>query len=488
MTLYTKLAVTLFVLLVLFGLFIVHMMRAGNEMYQQEVAQKLNADLAAYIVKEQPLISGDTVNRDALEHLFHMLMVVNPSIELYLLDPNGKIIDHAAPAERIKRSQVDLQPIQQFLSGDAMFPLSGDDPRDAQRAKVFSAARIPASGPLQGYLYIILGGEHYAGMVELLRDSYIFRSSSQVLLAALIIALLAGLLVFALLTQRLRRLTQDIRAYSEREKPAYTGQADTPAGSDEIVCLEQAYRQMATRIDQQLQELQQTDNLRRELVTNISHDLRTPLTTLQGYLETLALKNPALSEADRKQYLHTAIRHCNHLTELVDELFELARLDSCDRISYSEPFSLSELVHDIVQKYHLKAGERGINLAIETGDAAPMVYGDIGMLERVLENLIDNALRHTADNGRVSITLNPQGDHVTVRVTDTGCGIPADKLKHVFDRFYRAGNSLPDNGQHAGLGLAIARRIVELHGSHIEVSSEEGKGTEFSFSITAVAA
>ena len=149
---------------------------------------------------------------------------------------------------------------------------------------------------------------------------------------------------------------------------------------------------------------------------------------------------------------------------------------------------MSELVQDIVQKYRLKAGERGINLAIETGDAAPMVYGDIGMLERVLENLIDNALRHTADNGRVSVTLNPQGDHVTVRVTDTGCGIPADKLKHVFDRFYRAGNSLPDNNQHAGLGLAIARRIVELHGSHIEVSSEEGKGTEFSFSITAVAA
>ncbi len=488
MTLYTRLAATLFVLLVLFGLFIVNMMRAGNEMYQQEVAQKLNADLAAYIVKEQPLISGDTVNRDALEHLFHMLMVVNPSIELYLLDPDGKIIDHAAPAERVKRSHVDLQPVRQFLSGEAMFPLSGDDPRDTQRTKVFSAARIPASGPLQGYLYIILGGEHYAGMVELLRDSYIFRSSSLVLLAALAIALLSGLLVFALLTRRLRRLTQDIMEYSDREKPAHTAQADTLAGGDEIVRLEQAYRQMSARIDQQLQELQQTDSLRRELVANISHDLRTPLTTLQGYLETLSLKNPALSETERKQYLHTAIRHCNHLTELVDELFELARLDACDRISYPEAFSLSELVHDIVQKYQLKAGERGIRLTVETGDAAPMVYGDIAMLERVLENLIDNALRHTAHNGRVSVTLKPHGDHVTVRVADTGCGIPADKLKHVFDRFYRAGNSLPDTGQHAGLGLAIARRIVELHGSQIEVSSEEGKGTEFAFSIAAAAA
>jgi signal transduction histidine kinase len=488
MTLYNKLAVTLFVLLVLFGLFIVHMMRISNEMYQQEIAQKLNTELAAHIVDEQPLISDNTVNHDALEHLFHMLMVHNPSIEIYLLGRDGHIIGHAAPDDRIRRTRVDLEPVRQFLSGNTVFPLSGDDPRDHTRSKVFSAARIPATGDLQGYLYVILGGEHYQGMVELLRDSYIFRSNSLVLLAALVIALLAGLLVFALLTRRLRRLTYDIRKYSDKARPALAIQADEQPGGDEIAGLERTFRQMADRIDHQFEELQQTDNLRRELVANISHDLRTPLTTLQGYLETLALKNPALPDADRKQYLDTALRHCNRLTELVDELFELAKLDSCERISYSEPFSLSELVQDIVQKYRLKASERKIDLQIETGNSAPMVYGDIGMLERVLENLIDNALRHTADGGRVSVDLSPQGDHVMVRVSDTGCGIPEDKLEHVFDRFYRADGNLPDNGQHAGLGLAIARRIVELHGSHIEVSSEEGKGTEFSFSITAVSA
>jgi len=488
MTLYNKLAVTLFVLLVLFGLFIVHMMRISNEMYQQEIAQKLNTELAAHIVDEQPLISDNTINHDALEHLFHMLMVHNPSIELYLLDRDGHVIGHAAPDDRIKRTRVDLAPVRQFLSDATVFPLSGDDPRDHTRTKVFSAARIPATGDLQGYLYVILGGEHYQGMVELLRDSYIFRSNSLVLLAAVVIALLAGLLVFALLTRRLRRLTYEISKYSDKARPALATQTDLQSSGNEIAILEHTFRQMADRIDHQFKELQQTDNLRRELVANISHDLRTPLTTLQGYLETLALKNKALPDADRKQYLDTALRHCNRLTELVDELFELAKLDSCERISYSEPFSLSELVQDIVQKYRLKASERKIDLQIETGNSAPMVYGDIGMLERVLENLIDNALRHTADGGRVSVDLSPQGDHVMVMVSDTGCGIPADKLEHVFDRFYRADSSPPDNGQHAGLGLAIARRIVELHGSHIEVSSEEGKGTEFSFSITAVSA
>ena len=221
-------------------------------------------------------------------------------------------------------------------------------------------------------------------------------------------------------------------------------------------------------------------------MANISHDLRTPLTTLQGYLETLTLKNTALTDTDRAQYLETALQHCRRLTELVDELFELAKLDSCERISYSEPFSLSELAQDIVQKYQLKAAERQIDLQTECGDTVSMVYGDIGMLQRVLENLIDNALRHTAAGGRVGVALSPGGEHVTVRVSDTGCGIPADALEHVFDRFYRAEDRNDTSQHHAGLGLAIARRILELHGSRIEVSSELGKGTEFSFRMPAV--
>ena len=125
MTLYSKLAITLFVLLVLFGLFLVHNMRISNAMYQQEIAQKLNADLAGYIVEEHDLFSGNAVNQTALEHLFHMLMVINPSVEIYLLDPDGQVISHAAPRDRVTRDRIDLQPVRQFLSGNAVFPLSG---------------------------------------------------------------------------------------------------------------------------------------------------------------------------------------------------------------------------------------------------------------------------------------------------------------------------------------------------------------------------
>ncbi|MDX1697034.1 MAG: HAMP domain-containing sensor histidine kinase [Thiohalobacterales bacterium] len=484
MSLYSKLALTLIVMLVLFGLNLLHNLRSSNEMYQQEIIQKLNHQLAAHIVAEEPLISDNAVNHAALENLFHTLMVINPSIEVYLLDPAGSIIAHAAPQDRVRRTTVDLQPVREFLSGTAVFPLTGDDPRGSGRSGVFSAARIPAAGPVQGYLYVILGGEQYAGVVESLRDSYIFRTNSQALLLALVIALLSGLVAFALLTRRLRGLTREIGDYYD---DATSSTADE-TGGDEITQLDRAFRQMSGRIGRQMQELEKTDSLRRELVANISHDLRTPLTTLQGYLETLALKEATLDTADRKRYLRTAVAHCRRLTELVDELFELARLDSCEQISYSEPFSLSELAQDIVQKYQLKASEQHIELRADCHDSVPMVHGDIGMLARVLENLVDNALRHTSAGGHVSVDLNPRGDHVVVRVADTGCGIPADELDHVFDRFYHAGDDNNTGEQHAGLGLAIARRIIELHGSRIEVLSAEGKGTEFSFRMPVVAA
>jgi signal transduction histidine kinase len=484
-TLYSKLSLTLFALLVVIGLFLVNIIRSSNVMYQQEVAQQLNAELAQHIVAEQPLISDNQVNRAALEHVFHMLMVINPSIEIYLLDEAGTIIGYDAPDDRIKRTRVDMAPVRQFLAGEARFPLAGDDPRSPDRQKVFSAARIPDTGPLQGYLYVILGGEHYEGIVDHLRDSYIFRTNSWVLLVALLVALLTGLFVFALLTRRLRRLNSDIRAYTNKVNPAPAGQDGIRPSGDEIDRLDYQFRRMAERIDQQLNELERTDGQRRELVANISHDIRTPLTNLQGYLETLGLKDANLSAADRKRYLDTALQHCQRLTQLVNELFELAKLDSCERIVYTEPFSLSELTQDVVQKFQLKASEQKIDLIAECGDTTPMVYGDIGMLQRVLENLIDNGLRHTPPGGRVTVGLSAKGEQVIVKVADTGCGIPTDKVEHIFDRFYR-GDSTADAQQHAGLGLAITRRILELHGSRIEVRSHDGEGTTFTFQMAAV--
>jgi signal transduction histidine kinase len=482
-TLYSRLALTLFVLLALVGLTLVQLIGHSSTQYQQEVAQKLNSTLAEHIVAEQDLIEGQMINYAASDKLFHDLMVINPSIELYLLDKQGVIMGFNAPKGKVKRTQVDLQPVQQFLEGESRYPLKGEDPRDLTGKKVFSAAEISNKDGLQGYMYIVLGSEQYDDVVQMLGNSYIFDSSLQVLLVAIIAALLGGLIIFGLQTRRLRLLAGVMRNYADKKSTEglMARFPDKGRRNDEIDELGVQFNVMAEKIDEQIHALKRTDSMRREMVANISHDLRTPLTTMRGYLETLLLKNDELSPGEKKQYLETALNHSQHLGKLVEQLFELARLDSCESVVYSEPFSMGELVQDVTQSYKLRAQQKSIQLDISLNPDAPLIYGDIAMMQRVLENLLENGLRHTPEGGRISISVDIDSGNVVVRVADTGCGIPEEDVPKIFERFYQ--QDINRTGSSAGLGLAIVKRILELHGSAIKVRSEIDIGTTFSFNL-----
>jgi two-component system OmpR family sensor kinase len=241
---------------------------------------------------------------------------------------------------------------------------------------------------------------------------------------------------------------------------------------------------MTERINSQVKKLEQFDSMRRELVANVSHDLRTPLATLRGYIETLILKDKSLSPEERQEYLKIAINHCERLGKLIADLFELAKLDAHDMALNTEPFSLSDLVQDVIQKFELTAKERKINMVTNIGRELPFAYADIAMIERVLENLIDNALRFTPEQGRVGIELSSEGkDTITVKISDTGKGIPETELPRIFDRFYRTDSSRKDRSSHSGLGLAVTKKILELHGSPISVKSNPDEGTVFTFNL-----
>ncbi len=178
----------------------------------------MNSTLAKNIVAEQPLIQNKKVNRKALDGLFHNLMVINPSIELYLLDPQGEVLAYSAPEGKVKRQRVEVQAIKSFIAGNTRYPLKGDDPRDFNGQKVFSAAKIANADGLQGYLYIALGGTQYDDVVQMLGTSFIMDSALAVLLVALAAALLSGLIIFAFQTRRLRLLSSVMRRYASENR------------------------------------------------------------------------------------------------------------------------------------------------------------------------------------------------------------------------------------------------------------------------------
>ena len=482
-SLYTRLAVALVALFCLIGGVFLGVTAYSAHMYQLEVSQRLNRDLASYVVAEKQLSTIASLDAAALEDVFHMLMVINPSVELYLLDVSGRVLSYSGAPDVLKRPSIAIEPIERFLEDGSSLPILGDDPRSRSASKAFSAAPIDVQGERKGYIYAILASEQMEGISQMLESSYILRISSWGIAAALAFGLLTALTVFAFLTRRLRRLStaMDELKSSDFNEPVTI---PAPAGerNDELDRLTRNFIEMAARIQAQVDKLRETDSLRRELVANVSHDLRTPLASLQGYLETLQVKEPELREDERRAYLATALRHAGQLNDLVQALFELARLDSRETRPHPEPFSLTELVQDVVQKFRLEAEQKGVRLSASFTNRALFAEADIGMIERVLDNLIENALRHTPNGGSVNVVLASETDGVSVKVVDDGTGIPESDLPYVFERFYRIDNEQrPATG--SGLGLAIASRIVELHGARLSVSSHIDEGTQFDFRL-----
>ncbi len=489
-TLYGKLVIALAALIGVVGVIYVALSVATTRLHFQEVNQRLNETVAHNIVERDLLIQGGEIDRDAFKNAFDDLMVVNPAIELYLVDPDGGILAFSAPPGKVVRPSISLEPVRAFIDGTDEFPIRGDDPRGSDRQKVFSAAPIVDGGELQGYLYIVLGGEAYDSVVDMFQTSYILRLSTGVAILSLLLVLAAGLLSFKWLTQRLRRLSLEMDAF---RRGGFTEPAGVPVArlrppGDEIDQLGLTFQQMSERITDQIRQLQDADASRRELVANVSHDLRTPLASLQGYLETLRLKLGSLPEQDQARYLDLALEHSGRLNRLIAELFELATLENSDLRKTFEPFSMAELVQDVSQKFNLAAEKKNLRLETDLPQSDPFVSGDIGLIERVLDNLIDNAIKYTPEGGTVRLTLVPGDRNVTARITDTGRGIPKADLPHIFERFYRAEAEGRDTAEGTGLGLAIAERILSLHGSACEVESTPGKGSVFSFRLPRVSA
>ena len=480
-TLYAKLAVVLLALFcVVTGAYLA-LTFYTTRAYIDEANQKLNQDLARTIAREKPMIKQGAVDWHVLKQVFDALMAVNPNIEIYLLDPAGNVKAFSAPKGSVQRRAVSLGPVRRFLAGERL-PITGDDPRDAAGRKIFSAVRLDSGW----YLYVILAGQQYDSAFQQLRGSYILQLSAAIAVASVVFAAAAGLLLFGVMTRRLRRLAASMESFKRsdfsgepRVEPSARG------GHDEVERLARTFDEMAARIVLQVKKLKEVDLLRRELIANVSHDLRTPLASLQGYLDTLLLKEGSLTADEQRRFLEIASKHSERLGKLVDELFELAKLDSQVTPLRVEPFSMAELVQDVVQKYQLRADQGRVRLEAVVRPDLPLVSGDIALMERVLENLIDNAIRHTPAEGRVTVSLVPENGRLTVRVSDTGRGIAEESLPYIFDRFYRAENAVRSGG--AGLGLAIAKRILELHGTSLRADSELDRGTTFVFQATVAA-
>ncbi len=456
-----------------------------------EAGQRMNLGLAQYVVDHQEPGLLDAQGKPSsarVRELAMHVMKINPAVEVYFLDAQGRVQAHAL--EGLKGldpvgTQIDLAPVRQLLATAAgaslRLPLLGTDPLQPNRPNTFSVAPLMSSGDkIDCYLYIVLNG-------RLVQTGPASLDNSRTLLAMAVAAAASSLLAAVVLWLAWRHLTRPLRQLTD-ELSAFRGDGialHNGKSGDEIAVLRSSVQDMQNRIARQFQDLDDSDRQRRELVSNISHDLRTPLSSIRGYVETVMLRGDAIDADTRSTHLRTALRHVDLLGKRVSDLFELSKLDAGRVMPHNEVFCLAELLQDVVQNYQLAAQQRGITLHLSTGSQSKArVLADIAMIERVLQNLIDNALRHTGTGGTVELAIENQGAFMNISVSDTGEGIRSEHLPHIFERYWRA-PEVDDlrAGASSGLGLAIVKRILELHGSAVQVHSEHLRGTRFGFEL-----
>jgi signal transduction histidine kinase len=337
---------------------------------------------------------------------------------------------------------------------------------------------------LFGMVLMLIGGLVVAGIgtePALLSPTWV--------LGAIGLTLLAAWCVLQPLVRRIGRLADAVESFQQGGFVVPLQVAGADAGGDAVARLAAHTERLSEHVASQASTLAQAARRRCELQANLSHDLRTPLASMQGYLELLLLHQGSLEPAQVHDYLQTAVRQSERLASLVDDLFELTRLEADDMTLKAETFALAELAQDVVQKFTPDARRREVALAARCDAAAGapgamMVQADIALVERVLDNLVDNALRHTPAGGAVTIVIADHERRARMSVCDTGEGIAAEDLPGIFERYDRASRvGAAGADGHPGLGLAIARRIVDLHGSQLRVHSAPGQGTRVWFEL-----
>ena len=472
------------------------LIRASSLDAAKETIQRQNMGLAygiAAMLQRDLIDAAGNADLLSMRELARNVMKINPALEIYLLDAQGHVLAHALDDMASEFGSVDIGPVRRLAIpsiAPVRLPVLGDDPMRAGRQGVFSATALGNGQTPDGYLYVILDGAGQASAIGTPAPD----SLRALLLALLSISVvLGGLAIWIIrtLTRPLEDLTREVRRFDERN--AATSLQLPATGSLEMRALHDAIASMQSRIREQMRALKARDSSRRELIANVSHDLRTPLANIRGYVETLQLDGQQMRDGEWQQCLTIIARQTESMGRHVSALFELSKLESGAIVPDPTAFPLAELVQDVLMGQSVHGAENTPSLVFDPGpEPQSLVWADIALIERALQNLVANAYRYTPPGQQITVTLRIEGDsasrrRLVLRIANPGPGIAPEDVPFVFDRYRRARAAAPSAASSAqggtGLGLAIVKRILELHDAEISLTCTTASETAFEFSL-----
>ncbi len=471
LTIFRRIGVLVFILITCLCLLFMGITYLSTTTYHEASTQLLNKDVAAHIAKFTSPFEGESVNPKKADSVFYNAMVISPSAEVYFLDTGGYVLAYHASKEEIKLWHLPLQNIKKLIASDGEAFVKNPDPKHPYNNKIFSAAEVKSNRSLIGYIYVVLGSNK--SVSGLLYSSYV----GNLLIKAFCFIIFLSLVISFFYLNRIQRKFNDMVGVLARFEGGDLAARFSVKPQDELAPITTAFNTMADLLVYNINRLKATEQERKDFIATISHDIKTPLAIAHGYTETILLKKEAGDAAEQKEFIQLVLQKIKQVEYLVKQLFDLSKMESADFTPQKEPFIFSDILQEHINAYASSFSEKNITMDCRQCNNPSWVVADVGMMERVVQNILVNAVKYTPFNGSIRVQLSNEADNLVLFVQNSG-----DPISPAILQWINAKEGAPNSTakpSKTGFGLLIIKKIVQLHQFAFEVASDPGKGNMF---------
>jgi signal transduction histidine kinase len=469
LTMFRRIGLLVFILITGLCLLFMGITYLSTTAYHEASTQLLNKDVAAHIARFTSPFEGKTVNPQKADSVFYNAMVISPSAEVYFLDTAGTVLAFHAPKEEIKNWRVPLSAIKKLIASNGEAFIKNKDPKDPSENKIFSAAEVKTGDGLIGYIYVILGSNK--NISSILYSSYVGSLLIKVFCVIIFLSLLLSFFYLNRIQKSFNQLVLVLHRFEEGDLDARF-----PVKlQDELAPITNAFNNMADLLVYNINRLKATETERKEFIATISHDLRTPLAIARGYAETSLLKEKGKTGEPTK-FIGLVLQKINQVEYLVTQLFELSKMEAVDFRPKKEPFIFSDLLQENITAYSSAISEKNISLVCETCDLSSWILADVGMMERVVQNMLVNAIKYTPQDGRIFIQLSSNKNELVMTIQNSGAPIDPEVIRWI--NAAPEGPALFAKPPQTGFGLLIIKKIVQLHQFSFQVAALAAQGNK----------
>ncbi len=477
-TIFRRISIVFFTLITLLCLLFMAISYFLTTDFHQASTQLLNKEVAAHIVEFTSPFEKEGINKAKADSVFKNAMILSPGAEIYFLDTTGKVIAFHAPKSEIKLWTIPLKNIRKLIASKGEIYVKGPDPKNISDPKIFSAAEVKGKSGNLGFIYVILATNK--NVTDVLYLSYL---SNLLIIAFCIIIILSIVFSFIYLNQMQRRFNQMIAVLEKFQNGNLEARFEIKE-DDELAPVTLAFNKMADMLSDNIHRLTRSVKERKDFIINISHELKTPLAIARGYTESLSIKNVnhELSKSEQEEYIQIILDKIQQVDIMVNQLFELSKLDTADFNPVKEPFVLSEIVQETVNNFQWKALQKQAVLTCTQCLYHVWINADVSLMERVVQNLINNAVDNTYEHESIQVFIEVTGNDLIFKLQYKGSLLPQNMLQWLNNS--REESTLQaDFFTPSGIRFLIVKKILQLHRSSLKAYTDNDRSNVFIFDM-----